>query len=50
MTLLIYAFMLNGQLMLGMAEFDSMKRCTEALPGVEAQYPGSGAACVIVRR
>jgi hypothetical protein len=50
MTLLIYAFFLNGQLMLGMAEFDSMKRCAESLPNVQASYPGAGAACVIVRR
>jgi hypothetical protein len=50
MTLLIYAFMLNGSLMLGMAEFDSMKRCQESLPNVQLEYPGAGAACVVVQR
>ena len=50
MTLLIYAFMLNGQLMLGMAEFDTMARCRDALPSVQTQYPGGGAACVVVNK
>jgi hypothetical protein len=50
MTLLIYAFFAGSQLMMGMAEFDSMQRCLDALPNVQASYPGAGAACVIVRR
>ena len=50
MTVLIYAFFAGSQLMLGMAEFDSMQRCREALPNVQTKYPGAGAACVQVNR
>jgi hypothetical protein len=49
MTLLIYAFFMGNQLMLGMAQFDSMESCNKQLPRVHEQYPYGGAACMPVK-
>jgi len=50
MTLLIYAYFIGQQLMIGMAEYDTLERCTkQGLPQVEIEYPGAGASCVVVR-
>ena len=51
MIYLIYAFALSGQMMLGMAEFDSYERCVkEGIPKAKAQYPDGDAHCFIVKR
>jgi hypothetical protein len=51
MIWLIYAFLLNGQPMLGMAEFDTYERCVEqGIPEARKQYPDGDAHCFIVKR
>lgn len=54
MVFLFYAFILNGQLMFRMAEFETMARCEEtlvfALPLLKAEYPGGYGLCIPVKK
>lgn len=50
MTFLVYLFFVGNQLMVGMAEFDTMQRCRDALPQAQLEHPDGGAACIPVKR
>jgi hypothetical protein len=50
MIYLIYMFLMNGQPMVGMAEFDTYQRCVEqGIPRAKEQYPNGDAYCFIVK-
>ena len=50
MIYLIYAFLLNGQVMIGMAEWNTYENCMEkGIPEAKKKYPEGDAHCFIVK-